>query len=257
MILAHRAALNGVELDSLDNRILIQGIDEAAGKEQISAVSLFGGTGQRITNQHRDSLDVTVRFSMRIKKNDMEAREELFERVSAWAAGGGWLTVNYKPERRLRVICANFAPAGDMWNWANIYSIVFRAYSIPYWQQDVPNKLMASGSTFNRQFGVAGSAQTVLDVEFKNNGGTCTTFKVVAGASMIELTGLNLVKGQTLAIKHTDDGLLQITAGGSSVLDKRTVASSDDLYVSPGTVTVYIYAPQAGTVTISCAGRYA
>lgn len=257
MILSHRAALNGVELDSLDNRILIQGIEEAAGKEQISAVSLFGGAGQRITNQRRDTLDVTVRFSIRIKKNDMEAREEVFEKVSAWAAGGGWLTINYKPDRRLKVVCAQFAPAGDMWNWANSYSIVFRAYSIPYWQQATPNKLMASGSTFNRQFGVAGSAQTVLDIEYKCNGGTCTTFKVVAGRSTIELTGLALTSGQTLAIKHTEDGLLQITAGGRSVLDKRTAASSDDLYVSPGAVTVYIYAQQAGTVTISCAGRYA
>ncbi len=256
MILSHRVALNGVELDSLDNRILIQGIDEAAGKEQISAVTLFGGTGQRITNQHRDTLDVTVRFCIRIKKNDMQAREELFEKICAWAAPGGWLTVNYKDDRRLRVVCAQYPAAGDMWNWANAYSIIFRAYSVPYWQQATPNKLMVTGSRFNRQFGVAGSAQTVLDIEFKNSGGTCTRFKVTAGGSMIELTGLSLGSRQTLAIKHTDDGLLRITAAGISVMDKRTAESSDDLYVSPGTVTVSIDSATAGTLTISSAGRF-
>ena len=54
MILSHRAALNEVQLDSLDDRILVQGVDEAAGKDQIASVSLFGGVGQRITNRHRD-----------------------------------------------------------------------------------------------------------------------------------------------------------------------------------------------------------
>ena len=39
MILAHRAALNGVQLDSLDSRINIKAIEEGAGKETISAVA--------------------------------------------------------------------------------------------------------------------------------------------------------------------------------------------------------------------------
>ena len=257
MILSHRVALNGVELDSLDNRILIQGIDEAAGKDQISAVGTFGGAGQRITNQRRDTLDVTVRFSIRIKKTDMQAREDLFEKICAWAAPGGWLTVNYKEDRRLRVVCAQYPAAGDMWNWANSYAIIFRAYSVPYWQQATPGKLMASGTSFSRRFGVAGSARTVMDIEFKNSGGACTRFKVTAGSSVIELKGINLLSGQTLAIGHTDDGLLRITAAGVSVLDKRTEESSDDLYVYPGEVAVTIESPKAGTAIISCAGRYA
>lgn len=257
MILSHRAALNGVELDSVDNRILIQGIEEAAGKEQISAVSLFGGVGQRITNRHRDSLDVTIRFSINIKKGDMQARSDVFEKVNAWAAGGGWLTVNYKEDRRLRVICAQYPAAGDMWKWTNIYSIVFRAYAVPYWQDATPKKLMASGGSMNKVFGVGGSVRTVLDVEFRCTSGTCTSFKVSAGGSAIELAGLNLTSGQTLAITHTDDGLLRITAGGQSVLGKRTAASSDDLFVMPGSVIVSIITQGAGTLTISCAGRYA
>ena len=92
MILSHRVALNGVQLDSVDHRILVQGVDESAGKDQLSAVSVFGGVGQRVTNRHRDYLDVTVRFSLKIKKNDMQARSDVFERVNAWAAPGGWLS---------------------------------------------------------------------------------------------------------------------------------------------------------------------
>ena len=257
MRLSHRVALNGVQLDSIDSRILVQGVDEAAGKDQISTVSLFGGSGQRITNQHRDSLDVTVRFSIDIKKTNMQARNDVFEKVCAWAAGGGWLTLNYKAGRRLNVVCAQLPAAGDMWNWTNTYSIVFRACGVPYWQQDTPGRLNATGSTITRQIGVAGSATTVLDISFRCNSGTCSTFRVTAGSSMIELTGLSLSAGQTLVIDHTADGLLRITAGGVSALGKRTAASSDDLYVEPGTVTVTVTTQGSGSLTISCAGRYA
>ena len=257
MRLSHRVALNGVQLDAIDSRILVQGVEEAAGKDQISTVSLFGGSGQRITNQHRDSLDVTVRFSINIKKTNMQARNDVFEKVCAWAAGGGWLTLNYKAGRRLNVICAQLPAAGDMWNWTNVYAIVFRACGVPYWQQDAQNSIRANGSTITRQIGVGGSATTVLDITFRCSSGTCSTFRVVAGSSMIELTGLSLSAGQTLVIDHTADGLLRIMAGGVSALAKRTAASSDDLYVEPGTVTVTVTTQGSGSLTISCAGRYA
>lgn len=257
MRLSRRVALNGVQLDSIDKHILIQGIEEAAGKDQISAVSLFGGSGQRITNQHRDSLDVTVRFSIDIKKTNLQGRNDVFEKVCAWAAGGGWLTINYKAGRRLNVICAQLPAAGDLWNWTNTYSIIFRAYGVPYWQQDIQSSIRASGSTITRQIGVGGSATTVLDISFRCTSGTCSTFRVTAGSSMIELTGLSLSAGQTLTIDHTAGGLLRIMEGGVSALGKRTAASSDDLYVEPGTVTVTVTTQGSGTLTISCAGRYA
>ena len=257
MRLSHRVALNGVQLDSIDNRILVQGVEEAAGKDQISTVSLFGGSGQRITNQHRDSLDVTVRFSINIKKTNMQARNDVFEKVCAWAAGGGWLTLNYKAGRRLHVVCAQLPAAGDMWSWTTVYAIIFRACGVPYWQQDAQNSIRADGSNITRQIGVGGNVTTVLDTTFRCNSGTCSSFRVTAGSSMIELTGLSLSAGQTLVIDHTADGLLRITAGGVSALSKRTAASSDDLYVEPGTVTVAVETQGSGTLTISNAGRYA
>ena len=262
MVLSHRVALNGVQLDSVDSRILVQGVDEAAGKDQISAVSLFGGVGQRVTNRHRDYLDVTVRFSLKIHKNDMQARSVVFEAVTAWAAEGGWLTVNYKADRRLRVVCAQFPAAGDQWNWTGVYAIVFRAYAIPYWQQAEPDRVTAAGSRITKQIGVAGSVKTVLDLSFTNtSGAACATFTVSAGGSVISLSNLGLANGETLHIGHTEDGLLRIRIqNGSSyrsALDKRTAESSDDLWVSPGAVTVNVTAQRTGTLAISCAGRFA
>ena len=67
MILSKRVALDGVQLDSVDSRILIQRVETAAGKETIDAASLWGGSGSRVTGIHRDSLDVVVSFSINEK----------------------------------------------------------------------------------------------------------------------------------------------------------------------------------------------
>lgn len=257
MILSHRVALNGVQLDSIDSRIRVQGVECQQGKEQISTVSLFGGQGQRITNRHRDSMDVVVRFSIGIKKDNMQARNDVFERVCEWAEGGGWLTVNYKPERRLKVICAQLPPEGDLWEWNKVFAITFRACGVPYWQQDPPGRLMATGNRISRIIGVAGNARTVVDLEFKCTSGVCSTFTAFVAGNTITLTGLNLRSGQTLTIDHSDEGLLRIWVDGFSVLAKRTAASSDDLYVWPGTALVEVETQGTGALTISCAGRYA
>lgn len=263
MVLSHRVALNGVQLDSVDSRILIQSIEEQAGKDQISAVGVFGGAGQRITNRHRDYLDVIVRFSIRQKKSNMQARSDVFEKVNAWAAAGGWLTVNYKTNRRLRVICAQYPAAGDQWNWTSVYAITFRAYAIPYWQQATATQTTATGSSISRQITVLGSERTALEISFTNSSGSaCDTFTITAGGSTIALSGLGLASGETLYIDHTDDGILRIRIKSTSnvyrsALAKRTAASSDDLWVNPGTVSVTVTAQRSGTLTISCAGRFA
>lgn len=262
MILSHRVALNGVQLDSVDHRILVQGVDEAAGKDQLSAVSVFGGVGQRVTNRHRDYLDVTVRFSLKIKKNDMQSRSDVFEQVNAWAAPGGWLTVNYKANRRLRVERFQCPAAGDQWAWTSVYSITFRAYAVPYWQEATTTLYTANGASMEKRIAVQGSEKSVLDVQFKNTSGeTCNSLSMAAGESEIALENLGLLSGETLILDHTEDGLLRIRIqSGSafrSALGKRTAASSNDLWVRPGGVDVAISAQRAGEFAVQCLGRFA
>ena len=140
MKLTRRAALDGVQLDEIDSRILIQGIEPAAGKDQLTTVSLWGGVGSRVTGEHRDSLDIAVKFSLDIKKGQYQERSEIFEKVMAWAEKGGWLTVSQKPDRRIRVFCAQKPAEGDPLEWTNRYSITFRACGVPYWQQETASQ---------------------------------------------------------------------------------------------------------------------
>ena len=266
MVLKHRVALNGVQLDSVDDRIMISGVVTGDGKENIQTVSLWGDTtGSRVTSMHRDSLDITVKFRIRLKKRSMADREEVIEKVNAWASAGGQLTTNYKTNRLINVFLAQAAAAGDPWEWTKEYSLVFRACGVPYWQSysatGVTNK---SSNAFS--FTVKGSARSVMNVTFKNkSGSTCDTFSVDTGESSMSFSSLGLGNNETLYITHNDTGrkcLLEITIKDTngvyrSAMSKRSVGSSDDLYVTPGSRTITVTAQGAGDITVSNYGRFA
>ena len=259
MILKRRAALDGVQLDSIDSRILIQSIEPAAGKESIDAASIWGGSGSRVTGMHRDSLDVVLSFSINEKSYRPQARAEVLEKVNTWAAAGGWLTVNYKPGRRIRVIAAQLPGEGDMMH-RNKYSITFRAFGVPYWQEENPVRTRTNGSSGSMAFGVNGNQETVMEASFKNtSGGTINTLTITAGKSSISFTGLGLANGETFTLDHTDDGkrsLLRCRIGSRSVLAKRTAGSSNDLFIDPGVQHVSYAAGGSGIMELSCAGRF-
>jgi len=257
MILSKRAALGGVQLDELHEAIVIQRIDPGTTQKNISTVSMMGGAGQRITGEHWETLDVVIDFGINLPKREMELRRQIFDMVAAWALRGGWLTVNWMPNRRLWVDRVELPNSGDMWEWTNTYSLTLRAYSVPFWQDEMPvtavHQLITSGTV---GIEVGGTVQSVLDVEFRNRSGmTINNFRVTAGGNEIVLSSLGLGGVETLSIHHGTDGLLRITAGGRSVLDRRT--GSDDLYVMPGSNIVTVQADRAGALTVRSYGRYA
>ena len=265
MRLSRRVALGGVNLDSLDNRILISGIDEAAGKETISGVAAANGTGQRITGRRRDTLDVNVKFRLWIRRDDMAARAELLEKINAWAAKGGWLTTNYKGNRRLMAVLAQAPGLGDPFLWTGEYQMTFRAYSVPYWEDRVAVTVQTStGSTRNATIEVPGSAETVMEATVWNRSGAKISWvTVTCGDSVIDLAGLDFGAGERIVITHshsTDYFVLRIRQGTDSsmksILAKRTPESSDDLYVNPGSCACQVTAQRAIQAEFSVRGRY-
>ena len=265
MILAHRVALNGVQLDELDDRINIKGIEEGAGKETIGAAAMAGGAGQRITNRHRDTVDVTVKFSMLIEPELLQERSALLEKINAWAAGGGYLTVNYKENRRLQVICAQAPGAGDQYEWTSVYTITFRAYALPYWEEETPKSgtsgVSAGGSV---AIEVEGSTETDADIVLENRSGMLIeNVTINAAGSLMEFESLGLNGGEKLVITHetvNDRRLLKIYIDHSgtkrSAMAMRTPASADDLYVKPGSRTFSFDADRACKMTVNVRGRF-
>lgn len=266
MQLKHRVALDGVQLDEVDSRIMIQKVETGDGKENINTVSLAGRSGSRVTSVHRDSIDITVRFTIKLRKTEMADRETVLEKVNAWAYSGGWLETNYKENRRIRVFRAKAAEAGDPWDWTKVYAIVFRACGVPYWQEKSPQAVMRQNTASeNLTLGVNGSERSVVEATFQNtSGATVNTFSLDTGESMMAFTGLGLANGESLVIDHEDDGeksllRLRIKNGNSwrSVLNKRTPESSDDLYISPGVHRIQMTAGGNGKITVSASGRFA
>ena len=256
MILSRRVALGGQQLDEIHEAIVIRSIDPGVTHETINAVTRMGSSGQRVTGEHWDTMEVNVTYAINVPKRQMALRREIFDAVNAWAMQKGWLTVNWLANRRLYVDKVILPGSGDMWEWLNEYTITFRAYNVPFWQDEIPNQaarsLITSGNT---AIIVGGTVQSVLDVDFRNRSGmTINNFAISAGGNTITLSNLGLGGSEALSFSHGTDGLLRITAGGRSVLDRRTGA--DDLYVNPGTVSVSISTERSGDLTVRNYGRY-
>ncbi len=254
MILARRIALNGSQLDQVDESIVIRSIDPGAPKETVQTATRMGGFGQRITGRHWESIDVQVRYAIDIPKRQLADRREVFDLVNAWAMNSGWLTINYMSGKRLYVENATIPSSADLWNWTEEFTITFHAYEVPFWQSDTPTTSTSSTIT------VPGTAPTVCDAEITNESGeTIDTLNVQVGQSAMAFTNLGLEDDETLVISHAADGTISIRIrNGSayrSALDKRTGGSADDLYAKPGSNLITI---TGGTVThsVSCYGRW-
>lgn len=261
MILSRRVALNGAQLDELYERIVIRGIETGVPKESIQAVNLMGGYGQRITAQHWETLDVSVRFAIDVRKDDLITRRQIWEDVCSWAMSGegGWLTVNYLPDRRFFVDKTILPAPGDLRDWMNEYTIIFRAYHIPFWQDEYPATVTKEGSTGGTMtLRVGGHFPTVVDAEFENkSGSSMSIFSITAGGKQISLTGLSLANNEKLKIHHGTDGILRITEGGRNAYGKQDIGGASDLTVNPGDVTIVVAAQRVGDLKVSAIGRYA
>ena len=261
MVLSRRVSLNGAELDEIDPRIVITGIDEADGSETTDTTDTAVHDGMRVTRKKRNSLDVTVRFAMDIPKKELQERSGLLEKVNRWAANGGTLRVNYKPDRRILVALQKAPGAGDLFRWTNDYAIGFRAYNVPYWVDESPvaaSSGVSSGESF--RIDVPGSAETVADFTVSNQSGALIkTVSLQIGSSAMQFSGDDLLPaGQTITISHLEDqmgpNVIRMGNGSKSILKYRTGAN--DFYCRPGANTVTFSAQRAVRVTAMVRGRY-
>ena len=256
MILSKRAALNGVQLDELHERIVILSVDPGVPNETIQATPRMGGVGQRVTSQHWNQIEASVTFGIDVPKENMALRREIFDAVNTWALRRGWLTTNEMPNRRLYVDKVVVPGSGDLWEWTAQFTVVFRAYNVPFWTDEAPAQVAGGIAASGRVvIPVGGNTGSVLDVSFRNRSNmTINNFWVQADGNRITLSNLGLGGSSTLNIHHGVDGLLRIEADGASVYHK--YSGADDLYVNPGSVAVDYAADRAGTLTVTNYGRW-
>ena len=261
MILARRVALNGVWLDEIDSRIVISGVEPGDGKENISATDSAAGAGQRIISTRRSTLDIVVRFKLLERGKSaagMTERAALLEKVNGWARSGGYLTVNYKPDRRIYVVLAQAPGEGSLWDYAKEFTLTFRAYGLPYWEQESQTiGRTGTGNDGLSSIQVPGNALTVADAELQNmSGATINTAQIVIAGQGMWFNNLEMGGSEALRITHDNNGLISIKVGNRSAMALRTVESVDDFMLTPGPVAFGFTAQRACRLTVSCRGRF-
>lgn len=268
MQLSRRIALGGVQLDSLDGRILISEVYELPGERTVSAASIYDGTGNdtgsRVGNQHRNSKKVRCKFRINYKKPYMTERAALLDKIMGWERNGGVLSIGARPGQRMQVRCQQEHEVGDLRDWTREYTIIFEANEKPFWENTTPDtaesKTAASGSV---NLEVSGNMENVLTLDIENkSGSTINKITVSANGYKFEFKDLAMAANEHLVIDHTSKQVLRIrlkSASGSyrSAMVKRTETSDDELRVSPGTVTVSYTADRAVMLTAKCWGRSA
>ena len=258
MILGNRRVrIGSVLLDSLDPRIVLLGMDPGQAKQNITAADR-GPWGQRMTGAHWGIREASITFALDISKKKAADRLEVLNKIYAWAKPKQWLRFSMMDDRQLYVDQVELPNMGDFRDWTNEYTILFRAYNVPFWEsrEVTTAPVLKNKSSGSVTIEVGGTAPSVLDISFKNTSGKqINDFSVTAGGKTMKLTGANITASETLTIgRSRSTGAVSIKSGTRNVYN--TLTGADDLRVDPGKVTVTISATRAGNLTVTNYARW-
>lgn len=248
--------LDGVELSSIAPEIIVTDITHNAPVREIRASDIAGRNGKLYTRTVTSSTGVTVSFE--IHTPDVRRRALIMEDVQRWAMQGGVLTTSDRPDRVLRVVCESLPTVGSAQKWTGVCSIGFVAYAVPFWEDETPRRVSITGNGSKNLFVPGFAAPAGVDATVKNTGSsTISSVTLTAGDTSMTFTGLSLGAGQTMTLAHDARGLLTARIGSTSVLDKRTAASSDELELEPGkNATLSVTTNGTASTTFEVRGRY-
>ena len=251
------AALDGVELSAIAPEIIVTDITHNAPVREIRASSIAGRNGKLYTRTVTSSTGVTVSFE--IHTPDVRRRAAIMEDVQRWAMPGGVVTTSDRPDRVLRVVCESLPTVGSAKNWTGVCSVGFVAYAVPFWEDETPSRVSITGNGRKSLFVTGFAAPAGVEAKVTNTGsGAISSVTLTAGETSMTFSGLALEAGQTMTLAHDARGLLTARIGSTSVLDKRTAASSDELELEPcRNATLDATTDGTASTTFEVRGRYA
>ena len=251
------AALDGVELSAIAPEIIVTDITHNAPVREVHASNIAGRNGKLYTRTVTSITGVTVSFE--IHTQDVRRRAAIMEDVQRWAMPGGVLTTSDRPDRVLRVVCESLPTVGSAQKWTGVCSIGFVAYAVPFWEDESPRRVSITGNGSKNLFVPGFAAPACVEATVKNTGsGAISTVTLTAGDTSMSFSGISLAAGQTMTLAHDARGLLTARIGGTSVLDKRTAASRDELELEPGkNAALSVTTNGTSSTTFEVRGRYA
>lgn len=250
--------LNGQGLQDIDETVFVIDVAESTPEED-KQTATTAAPGTILLSRTRRALSVTITFCVR--EYDITRRRQIVDEIRTLCAAGGWLEINERPDQRLWVTCDTLPTISSSQRWTDNLSVVFVAYSAPYWQQKTASKAKISTPTVSNTVNIrpiGNAMETPLQAEITAYGGTLTSFKIVVNdTSEIVFSGISLSGGKTLVIGHDAYGRFTATIDGNSVLKNRTASSADDLLVESGKNNkIKVSSDVRLTATFSTYGRW-
>lgn len=245
----HKVWLNNKSLCDADPRLTVLSVADIEPKNTVKAMSFGGRDGGFIAERRRDELTVRVEFAIR-ERLDRVAWTRALAAARSWCADGE-MEIYTRPGQSLDVVCTKLPTAGK--NIFDALTAEFTAYACPYWREKTPNTASVTAGTAGSLWIPGDGILTPVDVTVTASA-AMSALTVTAGYSSIALTGLSVAEGGTVVFSHDAWGFLSIKTGTTSLLDKRTAASSDDLMIPSGASSALTVS--AGTAVFSARGCY-
>ena len=252
MTTRYQVSLNNNQLDAVDSRIVVTDI-QYPEPQIVPTLDARGGTdGAVVSRWFRQKASVTVSFI--INAYGIADRNEVLQKIIKWAMAGGVLRTNDRTGQRLSHAVADQLPAMRAKHWTEELTLTFSDYAFPYWENDTEITLsLAAGTDQSGSITVDGNARQTYLTGAITAKASVTWIKIITSMSTVYLTGLNLSNGDVVNIGYDSGMNLTIMNGTTSLLDKRTGDSADELLIPIGTNMVMVQA--SGNVESSIKAR--
>lgn len=277
MFLRFDAAMNGKNFSDIAPEVLLRDIIELPVEMDTDATNRAGRYGQTVPTLARRSL--SVRLVYQIREYDIQRRSAVNGMVLAWAMQGGWLTINSRPGKRLRVVCNSLPGMDSNLKWTQDLSITFTAYAVPYWEDDGDAKSVTfttegdavdgmyhGANVINAPGNVDKEPVTAFVTNINSDGALLTHLKIMVDDTFMEFEGMNQgadgYMGAFIVIDYDENDILRIRdtrsdVDNGSLLKYRTEESDDDLLaVCNKDNQIHVYADVPVSLTIYARGRW-
>ena len=253
MISRYTVWLNDVSLNDVDPDIYISDISYPSVGIQYSSERLASRPGSYAGKTYIGENKVTVSFSVR--KYSTQRRQDAVQAVIAWAADGGWLKVSDRPNQKIYVRMTKPPVVSSVMRWTDTLTLEFTAFDYPFWQDEEPYTVTLNKDDTDTVY--IPSAFDVYTEAKITAGASLTSIEIHVGDTQLILSGLTVSSGGVITVSYTDDHhVLEIKTGTTSLLSKRTSASSDDLIAKHGSNTVSFTASASAECELYFKGVY-
>ena len=249
------ATMDGVALSSIGG-IIIREAHEDAPTIEVTNGERPGRHGQLLLNRKRQSIKVALDCII-MEIFNLQTRTAKAEALAKWA-NGSVLELSNHPGRVLNGYLSAEPTLGDVRDYTSSLRVEFTADVIPFWEnKTATTKTLSNATNGTMSTTIPGTVKTPVSVTVSPVSGTLTDLTLNIGGNIITLEEMSVGTLQTLYIDRDDRDNLRIRRGTTSYMNKRTAASADDLFVSPGSVSFSVSANVACNFIFSFKGRWA